>query len=245
MAQLPAEIRSLLQALTKRNALDLKLPLPAQIKRLVEGSGLFLEAKLAQGKPPGADIKADLLKLMAMLQPSLPKTGQALAQIKQEQAMVSQAWALELADQVEAALAQVKTHQLASLRQDAQASPEWRLEIPLQWRDQCDDLELAVRQQPAAEAGAEAGWAARLEFDFPELGAVSVGIQLIGKQVHCVFSTERGSTNQQIQQQLPWLEHSLRQAELEPASLHCHQNPEQAKQLSVPNLGIQLLDEQA
>jgi len=187
----------------------------AIIKQAIAQSGLFLEARLLAGAPPGEaappDVKAALLTLQRALA-ATPAAGPLVATHPpatpppvREAALSAQPPAratLSAADgapvivqhlqrEVDQALARQVLHQLASLPDGA--TPAWMFELPLATPRGTGLAQFEIdRDAPEAEAGHPTeAWRVRFSIDIEPLGPVHVHLRLEGDQAAVTLWAER------------------------------------------------------
>lgn len=225
-----------------------------RLRQILDRSGLFLEARLARGENPGQDLKANLLRLLALMTPltGKPAAQSAAANQAQQEPASLPATTLrllgELLTQAEAGMARVLVSQLASLPQTDSNQQVWAFDLPIRQPHGSDSFTLRIsRDQPdAAEGGnrAEARWSVNIHFDLPGLGPVSSRITLSGDEVSSHFAAERPDTVRRLQLAIPDLEDAFTRAGLKVANLSAGPGKADTEELTVPGIP-RLLDEKA
>jgi hypothetical protein len=172
------------------------------LKRGVDNSGIFLEAKLT-GSPLAAqgDLKGQLL---------------ALAEALQKPGSLPDALAGPLLHKTEGALARIVLDQLASLPENS-----WRLEIPYTDGRRTDAVKVRIdRENPANPAGVQASWSVVLELNPPGLGTLHSRISLVGEVVDTYFWSDQKTTAELAREHLDLLSARYTQAGLKAGRLN-------------------------
>lgn len=165
----------------------------------LRSSGLFLEARLADGTEPSAqlhrDWKAALLRLASAIEPladnatqmsidALPPPQPARPLPRQPRARRgasgwqgdAAAWA-RLRQLLSGCIARIEIAQL----QATGPTPVWLFELPLRGRGGFDVLQLRIR--PGTSAGAQPAWQIEIAIDLPALGAIGADLSVRGDRV--------------------------------------------------------------
>lgn len=208
---LPADVKV---AITQLLALQTPTGTPITteaLKQAVAQSGLFLEARIANGDPAPMDLKAALLVLQQALSPAgqrgatarlqrtaAPPTaggalsGQAPAKATLEVDAEPIGLVRQLRGEVEQALARQTLHQLASLPDSAGA--HWMFELPLATPQGPAVGQFAIDRDDTRKAGAEGDaptWQARFSLDIPPLGPVHVSLRMDGDRTAVTLWAEQ------------------------------------------------------
>jgi hypothetical protein len=248
---LPESVVSALKQFASRLPLLETLATPAGLKRAVDDSGLFLEARLAQALTDNSapalqnDLKANLLQLVVQLRalatPPSPSgaTATPAADLPTDPALPA------LLRQADAALARIEQNQLATLSGSPHATTLLAVDLPMRDGQQVGLLELSIEEQAAGATGRETvmPWSVWLHFDFEQLGKVHARITLRGEEVSAALWAERATTTALFQQHLDTLEVALRHAGLVPSRMHCQTGTPPRAEDAVPPSS--LLDERA
>ena len=214
---------------------------PVRLREWLLQSGLFLEANLAAGRPPGNDLKADLLTLLLQLRTRLeqeltqkldrgpvgPETGARTQTSGEPESAITKLLHL-LLRQTEGSLARVQLHQLSSLPTDDGTRHVWQFELPIP-RPHGGHDEFLVRlereRNPNADDTEGYRWRVTLNFDLARLGPIQAQLSLLEEQeVSTLFLAERDESAQLIKEQLPLLEQALTRAGLRIGSLAAQQS---------------------
>jgi hypothetical protein len=249
---LPGSVVAALKQFASRLPLLEALTTPAGLKRAVNDSGLFLEARLAHAltdnTPPTLqnDLKANLLQLVVQLRAlATPPPSTSGATVTTAADLPSDPALPALLQQTDAALARIEQNQLATLSGSPHATTLLAVDLPMRDNQHVGVLELSIEEQAAGAAGRETviPWSVWLHFDFEQLGKVHARITLRGEEVSAALWAEHETTTALFQQHLATLEGALRHAGLVPTALHCQTGtPPRAEEAAPPS---SLLDERA
>lgn len=126
----------------------------------------------------------------------------------------------ELIATLEAGVARIQLHQLASLPRDDPDRPLLILDLPVQHEDNIEQLKLTIRRErQQAGAGNEHTWRVTLEFDFAELGTVQARVSIHNRQVNTSFHCNQPGTAELFGTHLEELQQRLTQAGLDAGHL--------------------------
>lgn len=171
-------------------------PITAEtLRQAVAQSGLFLEAGLAQGRPPEPDLKAALLTLLAALpaaggrsktsRPDTPppmRGGTLTGRAPSAATLPAGADLTEIGDtlrgEAEAAVARQVLHQLASLPDSEGA--KWLFELPLATPQGAALAQFEIERDDPEHAAPDTApvWRARFAIDVEPVGPVQVHLNL-------------------------------------------------------------------
>ena len=208
---------------------------PARLRRVFEQSGLFLEARLAEGAEPRRDLKSDLLRLMTQLSLVDPKGGRHTNPASprtdnpQQPAPATPLANLlgELRSQAEAGLSRILINQVAALPQSDSTQQVWTFDLPVRQGQNSDNFTLQISREDTGKStdAAAAGtvWSVHLQFDLSDLGPVSSRITLKDGEISSHFTAERADTVARIASAMPKLNQALSRAGLEIGSLSAGQ----------------------
>jgi len=208
----------------KRLAQDILRNLPtkqqltegAQLKKNVDNSGLFLEAKLAQ--PAG--------KQASNLAPDLKtKLTQLVNALQQDKGVAEKNTALqELQTKSEGALARLVLNQLKSLPQDEANRQAWTVELPFVDKKQAKSLQIQIEEENHNNSEQEnKSWSATLSLSPPNLSPLHCKISFFNGTVHTNFWSETGETVQIIEGNLDYLSERFEAIGLKPGNLNAQQ----------------------
>jgi hypothetical protein len=244
-------------ALSRAAAALLARPLPSgtepsALRQALAQSGLFFEARLAQGAFDPADLKGQLLRLLTRLRTPAalsPPAGGAEPEPEPRAAgaAVRGDTLLEaLRHHAENALASIRWQQISSLPDDAGRGPVWQLALPLAQPDG-GTTNLWLRAQREAD-GREPGqrrWTLDLSLSLEPLGPLHAHLSLAGEQLSATLWAERDESARLVTEHLAQLGAGLARAGLAVALLgvRAGRPPAPADQPTPPVQG--LLDEQA
>ncbi|NKN33186.1 flagellar hook-length control protein FliK [Marichromatium bheemlicum] len=199
---------------------------PGRLQQRVEGSGIWLEARLAQlAHTPGAtttladDLKGQLLQIAEQLRRH--HQDQVTADAAQR-SLLSSAASKALEKEAEGMLKQLISLQLQPLEQPAE-QPRWVLELPYREGGGVNTVQAEIERERRPEDAEEAGWTIRLRLDLPELGPLAIRLTFKEQQLRASLVAEQATTAALLRHQLPLLRHQLEARELEIASLHAGQ----------------------
>ncbi len=192
-----------------RNILSAAIPnsgniTSTQLRQAIIGYGLFMEAQLAAGQPPGASYKGDLLQLLFQIGNLLQKGAgqQQLATTetaRQTTTSVMESGFTKLLEmlfrQAEGGLARVQLNQLASLPTEDNARQVWQFEVPVRHQEHVDSFLIRLEQELADGKGdTQPIWYVTLSFDIEPLGPVQAKISLHDDEVSTMFVAEKADS---------------------------------------------------
>jgi hypothetical protein len=194
---------------------------PATLRRAVLQSGVFFEARLAQGLFDPADLKGQLLRLLSRLRPEAapPPAGRSeAAAIKggaREDTLLE-----TLRQHAENALATIRWQQLSSLSDESGRGAAWHFALPLQTPEgEPADLRLrAEREGDGPDPGARR-WTVDLSLAFEPLGPLHARLSLADERLSATLWAERPATATLLDQHLRMLGDGLARAGLDVAHL--------------------------
>ncbi|WNB78016.1 flagellar hook-length control protein FliK [Methylomonas koyamae] len=204
---------------------------PAGLKTAVAGSGLFLEAKLAQaGRQSSApqtlmdDFKLKLGKFIAELALELKPAA------AEHPAASSTPLLRELLQQAEGSLAKLTLDQLHSLPKDDAPRQVWVLELPFLQNGKPDLLELVVEHERGG-SGNPAGqnnWVVSITITPPELATIHCKLSCYDGSVNTRFWSESAETVEKINARLDYLRRQFEEKGLKPGFMDAqHGKPAQ------------------
>jgi len=240
-------LRAALQVLGLRVQLPSNGPTADLLRTAIERSGTFLEASLAKGTAPSADMKSALLALRLSLATWLggnlapvhatqqaapplrgmpPRAAQPDLQPLPETAREA---ARALHQQADAAVSRVKLMQLASLP-DADpmrpAVPELRMEVPFLLGSELVMAQFQVFRDGARKrADGKRGWTMRFAMNFSGTGEVGAEVGLIGRSVSVALWAAERDTAERLEATLPELAPALAALGLEAGSIRIRSAP--------------------
>lgn len=244
---------------TARNILAAVIPnssniTPAQLRQAILGYGLFMEAQLAAGQPPGTSFKGDLLQLLFQIGNLLQLNKQQLPsqQLQTAQPTPSQTDGgfiklLEiLFRHAEGSLARVHMNQLASLPADEGNRQVWQFEVPVKHQDHVDSFLIRLEQEQAKNSGDDAKpiWYVTLTFDIEPLGPVKAKISMHNDEVSTMFIAEKPESAELLNKRMAELSKAFTDSGLSVGKLfanHGEAQPEKPQH----TITTSLLDEKA
>ena len=202
---------------------------PAQVRRAVQHSGLFHEARLAHAVPPEpADTKTRLLQLLnrfetdVKLDPSGPRpapdTGDTSTHAR---GATTDSLLARLARLVEASVSRIQLQQAATLPTEDSPRQVWQIDLPVQLADESHDMMLRIERETSADdQNGGSTWSVNLAFQFDSIGTLQARVGLADERVSTTFWSERGSTHRRVEQRLPSLQQALEAQGLEVVHLN-------------------------
>lgn len=228
---------------------------PAQLRQAILGYGLFMEAQLAAGQPPGASLKADLLQLLFQIgnllkldknqiQPQLNVRADQTSVAQMESGIVK---LLEmLFRHAEGGLARVHLNQLTSLPTEDNSRQVWQFEVPIRHHDRVDAFLIRLEQERADSSGGETKpiWYVTLSFNIDPLGPVKAKISVRGDEVSTLFLAERPESAELLNKRMSELGRSFTDSGLSVGKLFALRGNAEPEPPATPS-SSPLLDERA
>jgi len=243
-----------------RNILSVAIPnsgniTPTQLRQAILGYGLFMEAQLASGQPPGTSYKGDLLQLLFQVgnllkQDNNQKPTQAGVPSTQNTTAVMETGFTKLLEmlfrQAEGGLARVQLNQLASLPTEDNTRQVWQFEVPVRHQEHVDSFLIRLEQEQASGSGntTEPIWYVTLSFNIEPLGPVKAKISMHNEEVSTMFLAERADSAELLNRRMSDLNQAFTNAGLSVGKLFARRGnaePEPAAN----STGAPLLDEKA
>ncbi len=240
-------LRAALQVLSQRVQLPPNGPTADQLKTAIERSGTFLEASLAKGTAPTADMKSALVALRSSVatwfggnpapvhaaqQAAPPLRGmppRAEQPSLQPLPDAPHETARALHQQADAAISRVKLMQLASLPDADPARPtmpELRMEVPFLVGSELVMAQFQVFRDGARKrADGKRGWTMRFAMNFSGTGEVGAEVGLIGRSVSVALWAAEHDTAERLEAALPELAPALAALGLEAGSIRVRSAP--------------------
>jgi len=227
---------------------------PSQLRQAILGYGLFMEAQLATGQPPGSTLKGDLLQLLFQIGNLLkmdkqqlglrqPTTGNSATQ-QMESGLIK---LLEiLFRHTEGSLARVHMNQLASLPTEDSNRQVWQFEVPIRHQEHVDSFLIRLEQEQGKNRGDDAKptWYVTLTFDIEPLGPVKARISMHDDEVSTMFMAEKAESAQLLNRRMADLSKAFADSGLSVGKLfasHGDAQPDKPQQ----SITTHILDEQA
>lgn len=217
----------------------------ARLQRAIQNSGVFQEAKLAQGAGPllvQPDMKSSLLALrqtlttwlgnlpqLAAVTPMPPPVRGAVPRARDLQihpvdpSTGPEQVGKQLLERTEGALSRIRLHQHASLPDPSlRTGGDWSLDLPVLIGAQQTLLHIHIhRDQDNAndhETG-ERGWKLRFAVNLPELGEVGAQVSLRGRATGIMFWAVDEQAARALQSDTAVLREALEAAGLKPGAI--------------------------
>ncbi|MDC9727898.1 MAG: flagellar hook-length control protein FliK, partial [Methyloprofundus sp.] len=232
----PDTLKRLAQDILRNLPTKQQLTESTQLKKNFDNSGLFLEAKLAEGKTShlSTDLKAKITQLVTALQQDTAANGK-------------NASLQELQTKSEGTLARLVLNQLKSLPQGDANKQVWTVELPFVDKQQAKSLQIQIEeenQRSTDDAGSKS-WSATVSIMPPNLSTVHCKISYFNNAVHTNFWSEEGETTQVIQGNLDYLSQRLEAAGLTPGNLNARQQNKHTSEFNTPKTTKPLFNAQA
>jgi hypothetical protein len=194
-----SQLQELTRTLRSR-ALKVETLSAGEVQKGLRDSGLFTEVDLLAGRSnrAGQSSKANLSQIQAVALALADDLDEGASEIKSLHQIVDKALSL---------LKGISQQQLASLPQD-DGGQRWLFTLPAQLGEQFHDVQLQLERE-AREADQPQGWRASLCFEFPEMGSMTVQIQLQGSSVSVAFECGKPDTSLWLTRSMPSLENQL------------------------------------
>ncbi|MBD3609870.1 MAG: flagellar hook-length control protein FliK [Gammaproteobacteria bacterium] len=133
--------------------------------------------------------------------------------------MASSRPALEAQQQLESGIARIQFNQLQSIQQtDSQQRPSWLIDIPIKQADgRVDNLQIQIQREREAQKNNPEGsiWSVSLAFELQQLGAIRVGLTLVGtNQIGISLWADQAETVQLFNQHMDNLRDRMQEAGL-------------------------------
>jgi len=228
-------IRAAQQVLAGRVAVDGGKLDGAVLQKAVLNSGIFQEAKLANGQAQApamqADQKATLLALRQTLTTWLGPLASSVAPAMQlappmrgqgPRARVAEAPRIDpdappaeigkqLLERTEASLARLRLHQSASLPDLVAKTADWSMDLPILVGTQQTVLHLQIHRdaEDTSDAPTERGWQMRFALNLPQLGEVGAQVSMRGGATGVMLWATERETSEALESDLGALRQTL------------------------------------
>jgi len=228
-------IRAAQQVLAGRVAVDGGKLDGAVLQKAVLNSGIFQEAKLANGQAQApamqADQKAALLALRQTLTTWLGPLASSVAPAMQlappmrgqgPRARVAESPRIDpdappaeigkqLLERTEASLARLRLHQSASLPDLVAKTGDWSMDLPVLVGTQQTVLHLQIHRdaEDTSDAPTERGWQMRFALSLPQLGEVGAQVSMRGGATGVMLWATERETSEALESELGALRQTL------------------------------------
>lgn len=217
---------------------------PGELKRAVNQSGLFLEAKLLEllaGKSELSlrdDFKLKLNKLIQQLNQEL--AGQTHDKTKDILELLK-----DSLQKAQGAQAKLTLDQLNSLPREESPKQTWSLELPFFHDQSADSVRIEIEQdQPGGSENQQQNWAVSITVTPPGLATIHCKITCYDGSVNTRFWSEAAETVDKINGHLDYLKQQFEKNGLTAGFMEAHQGqPMQTDNIKTPITN--LLNEQA
>jgi hypothetical protein len=221
---IPASVSQEIKALLSRLPSVEKPGFRQQFREAMLQSGIFSEAHLFHGRSSGSDIKLNLLKLFALIQPLLPQQrfikGQTTRPRNPSNVKMAEPPTLDfltdLHKQLDGALARIQLNQLSSLPQEDPTRQVWQFELPILQGDRIDLFQIRVTREGSwSQEGKAASWDLILRMNLMPLGPMRIQLRLQRSVISTLVWSEKATTTELVTANLPNLQVTFERAGLE------------------------------
>jgi len=195
-----------------------------QLKKSLDNSGLYLEAKLAHTKQKtgltlNSDFKAVLLKFVQALQHESQVDKNNLASDDQLKNLLK-----DLQNKSEGALARLALNQLKSLPQEDQNKQVWVMDLPFTEKKQATAVRIEIeKNHKKSQQTEQKNWSATITLSPPHLDTLHCKISYFDNAVHTNFWSEDAKTTKLIQDNLGYLTTRFEAEGLTPGNMNAAQ----------------------
>jgi len=197
-----------------------------QLKKSLDNSGLYLEAKLAHTKQKteltlNSDFKAVLLKFVQALQHESQVDKNNLASDDQLQILLK-----DLQNKSEGALARLVLNQLKSLPQEDQNKQVWVIDLPFTEKKHTTSIKIEIeKNHKKSQQTEQKTWSATITLSPPHLNTLHCKISYFDNTIHTNFWSEGTKTTKLIQDNLDYLTSRFEAEGLTPGNINVTQPP--------------------
>ncbi len=228
---LPSEIKQAFETLRSHLPSTQNPAFKQQLKSALENSGLFTEARLLGNTAHASDLKLNLMRLFQLIQSQITQQTQTGARpnISAERQDASPGLGVRLFEgllkQLDATLARIQTHQLASLPQDDTTRQTWQFELPILHGHKVDAWQIHIGKERASQAEShEEVWNLSLHVDLQPLGPMRIQLALQGDAISTTIWTEQATTSELVKTHLKTLRQAFERAGLEVKKLESYRS---------------------
>jgi len=195
-----------------------------QLKKSLDNSGLYLEAKLAHTKQKteltfNSDFKAELLKFAQALQHESQVDKNNLASDDQLKNLLK-----DLQNKSEGALARLMLNQLKSLPQEDQNKQVWVIDLPFTEKKQATAVRIEIeKNHKKTQQTEQKNWSATITLSPPHLDTLHCKVSYFDDAVHTNFWSEDAKTTKLIQDNLGYLTTRFEEEGLTPGNMNAAQ----------------------
>ncbi len=208
-----------------------------QLKKSLDNSGLYLEAKLAHTKQKteptlSSDFKAVLLKFVQALQHESQVDKNNLASDDQLQKLLK-----DLQNKSEGALARLVLNQLKSLPQEDQNKQVWVIDLPFTEKKLTTSIKIEIEKKHKKSQQTEQNtWSATITLSPPHLNTLHCKISYFDNTIHTNFWSEGAKTIKLIQDNLDYLTSRFEAEGLTPGNINVTQKSANTTPTAVTNI---------
>jgi hypothetical protein len=195
-----------------------------QLKKSLDNSGLYLEAKLAHTAQKTeltlhSDFKAVLLKFVQALQRESQVDKNSLASDDQLKSLLK-----DLQSKSEGALARLTLNQLKSLPQEDQNKQVWVMDLPFTEKKQATAVRIEIeKNHKNPQQTEQKNWSATITLSPPHLDTLHCKISYFDNAVHTNFWSEDTKTIKLVQDNLGYLTTHFEAEGLTPGNMNVTQ----------------------
>ncbi len=220
--QLPETLQRLARIILAQLPTSKQLQSGSTLKQAVQDSGLFLEAKLAQGRSGTTlqqDFKGNLLKFLQAMQRASP-VAEARQQLSAKALLPE-----ELPQKGEGTLAKLVLDQLSSLPREDSSRQAWNLELPYIDQEEARSVHIAIERekQTGQHSEEEANWSVTISIAPPRLGTIHCRLSFCDNTLNTQFWSDRTKTTQLIGDNLDYLQQQIEAAGLKTGLMRVNQ----------------------
>ncbi len=245
---LPQSLKSSILAILHNLPQSQQLMTNPGLKQALDNSGLFLEARLglltetpelALAEDVKADFKANLLKLVQLLQQEVSTQA-----VKNHQD-TDLALLKNMQQKTENTLAKIVLNQLLSLPKEDNPKQIWHLELPFLDRDNAETVDLEIQQDKDADRHPDSGnWSVNITLTPPGLGSIHCAISFREHMIHTHFRSQETQTTELIRRNLDYLKAQFEQSGLTPGQMNAQDGHPKTKP-ALPIAEAKLFDDKA
>ncbi len=235
-AGMPAEIeQAARELLAQLPDLDAQGISAAGLKSAFRKSGLFLEANLAAAALhsdalPPSDFKASLIKFADALQSyvRMPEGGASLTETlistRPDLPGAAQELLVDVAHNLDSALARVKLNQLHSLLHEGSVGAVYVMDVPVRIGEDVNLIQLTIEEDAISHSGTDESqrWSVSLSFTLKELGTLHARLTFLSSGLTTSLWAEEVHTLQLLETEIGNLQQRLTDAGLAVLHINCY-----------------------
>ncbi len=207
---IPETLKQLAREILQTLPLSKNLQNPAELKKYIGGSGLFLESKITQlVEKSEENIKQDLKNQLLKFNYGLKQAVSLVTSDKnQEQKEIANDLNLikDLQQKTESSLAKIILNQLSSLPKDEGIRQVWILDLPFVHKEIADSVSIEInRQQHNEEDSKPENWSVSITVTPPGMDTIHCNISCFDKTINTRFWSDTEAVVSTINNQLDYL----------------------------------------